>query len=639
MLLEQQNKKRLLNRKSHLNGQEQERPEASQSHTQRQKVPADRAQAITLPMQAGIDPSRLTLTQLEPFLAQGPHLQKKSVQVYTQNMATQHRNTVPQGMPSQGLSASKFFANEERDNVREENPGITSGIVILTSCFRGVYRTDCNVHFTGQTGKVLGVGWNALNTNARKQYEAKTKSDKERYSSEKMSQDQHMGDTADDLDCRASGQKQDMGDTANMPDCIASGNMYSLHGTLPWNQQVCMLTNHSSSQGDDKTVAAEAVGTKFYQGQPSAISPDDSHLYSVTSLLATIEKLENENQTLQKLAVHRPSPRWQELYRVTCDDQETQDVFLDVPSLLSTGDRETHLQGRLRISDVALYCERHADISFVVYKNYICHGHGHRVRKKGAPHGRRTALIAGSEQEAYKSGESLSIVSHILCEALDELVGEDVQRKKRYPDFDLYSEIEGPYLFYYHDRAFVERKVAHMKEDYRTQLNTFTNYICDSFGMEYKEVDELFAQGLVSSKYFKYLFVPNIILISHAKDQDMAHILETWPEWNSPSIANPNTNQKQEFTPQSLVKVSSWDFDGSFQKISTMLTIQYGALSGEVKPIRDMDIYPLQYADRKVEISIRDRGRKFWQCRFQNYVCYNGSDASHEEDNVWICCY
>jgi len=33
--------------------------------------------------------------------------------------------------PKRGLSAYMFFANEQRDNVREENPGITFGMAAL----------------------------------------------------------------------------------------------------------------------------------------------------------------------------------------------------------------------------------------------------------------------------------------------------------------------------------------------------------------------------------------------------------------------------------------------------------------------------------------------------------------------------
>jgi len=65
--------------------------------------------------------------------------------------------------PKRGLSAYMFFANEQRENVREENPGISFG----------------------QVGKVLGVRWKALNEKQRMPYEAKAAQDKKRYEDEK----------------------------------------------------------------------------------------------------------------------------------------------------------------------------------------------------------------------------------------------------------------------------------------------------------------------------------------------------------------------------------------------------------------------------------------------------------------------
>ncbi|KAI9791764.1 MAG: Non-histone chromosomal protein 6 [Peltula sp. TS41687] len=67
--------------------------------------------------------------------------------------------------PKRGLSAYMFFANEQRENVREENPGITFG----------------------QVGKVLGERWKALNEKQRGPYEAKAAADKKRYEDEKAS--------------------------------------------------------------------------------------------------------------------------------------------------------------------------------------------------------------------------------------------------------------------------------------------------------------------------------------------------------------------------------------------------------------------------------------------------------------------
>jgi hypothetical protein len=65
--------------------------------------------------------------------------------------------------PKRGLSAYMFFANEQRDNVRNENPGIAFG----------------------QVGKVLGERWKALSDKQRAPYEAKAAADKKRYEDEK----------------------------------------------------------------------------------------------------------------------------------------------------------------------------------------------------------------------------------------------------------------------------------------------------------------------------------------------------------------------------------------------------------------------------------------------------------------------
>ncbi|ORY14289.1 high mobility group box domain-containing protein [Clohesyomyces aquaticus] len=65
--------------------------------------------------------------------------------------------------PKRGLSAYMFFANEQRDKVREDNPGIKFG----------------------EVGKMLGEKWKALTEKQRAPYEAKAAADKKRYEEEK----------------------------------------------------------------------------------------------------------------------------------------------------------------------------------------------------------------------------------------------------------------------------------------------------------------------------------------------------------------------------------------------------------------------------------------------------------------------
>lgn len=359
----------------------------------------------------------------------------------------------------------------------------------------------------------------------------------------------------------------------------------------------------------------------------SNIDSTDSDL--ISSLYHTIEKLKNENETLQRPAVPFPPLRWQVLHRVVCNADKTTDIFLDVPSLLSAGGQETHLLGRVRINDVELYCERHPDIVFIIYRDYVCDSHDGRLRNNQANLDRNKDPVADIAEEAPRSGESLLIVSQVLCGALNNIVDDDPGRRKQYPEFDLYSEIPGPYLFYYNDRAAFKRKVARVRKDYRSQLSLFIAYIDESFGKEYGEVDESFNQGLVSAKHAEYLFTPDTLLISSTKDQAIAYVLESWPQWES----IPPSGQMEQPTLHGILEVSSWEFDGAFEKMTTTLTI---TPSVDIKPIQDLNIYPLQYAEPEVEKLLRDRGRKFWQCRFQNYVCYSSSDVPREEDRVCL---
>lgn len=65
--------------------------------------------------------------------------------------------------PKRALSAYMFFANENRDIVRSENPDVTFG----------------------QVGRILGERWKALTPDEKTPYEAKAEADKKRYESEK----------------------------------------------------------------------------------------------------------------------------------------------------------------------------------------------------------------------------------------------------------------------------------------------------------------------------------------------------------------------------------------------------------------------------------------------------------------------
>ncbi len=75
-----------------------------------------------------------------------------------------------------------FFANDQRETVREENPGISFGKIFPASTVRRITRVNISA---GQVGKVLGDKWKALNEKGREPYEKKAATDKKRYEDEK----------------------------------------------------------------------------------------------------------------------------------------------------------------------------------------------------------------------------------------------------------------------------------------------------------------------------------------------------------------------------------------------------------------------------------------------------------------------
>ncbi|KAJ5539820.1 non-histone chromosomal protein 6 [Penicillium frequentans] len=78
--------------------------------------------------------------------------------------------------PKRGLSAYMFFANDNRETVREENPGISFG----------------------QVGKALGEKWKALSDSERKPYDDKAAADKKRYEDEKAKYQAELAGADDD---------------------------------------------------------------------------------------------------------------------------------------------------------------------------------------------------------------------------------------------------------------------------------------------------------------------------------------------------------------------------------------------------------------------------------------------------------
>ena len=76
---------------------------------------------------------------------------------------------------------------------------------------------------------------------------------------------------------------------------------------------------------------------------------------------------------------------------------------------------------------------------------------------------------------------------------------------------------------------------------------------------------------------------------------------------------------------------TQWVFDENFEQRSTEFSIGHLPSLTEKFPIRDLLIYPAQFANGDDVNAIRRRGKMFWKCRHRRYVCYKDTiqDGAH----------
>lgn len=67
----------------------------------------------------------------------------------------------------------------------------------------------------------------------------------------------------------------------------------------------------------------------------------------------------------------------------------------------------------------------------------------------------------------------------------------------------------------------------------------------------------------------------------------------------------------------------TWAFDGKFYQKLTEFRILWPSDNNDTVAIKDLQIFPLQYAGGGLEDELRTRGEIFWKCRFRKFVSYD----------------
>jgi hypothetical protein len=196
-------------------------------------------------------------------------------------------------------------------------------------------------------------------------------------------------------------------------------------------------------------------------------------------------------------------PRYQVINRVDClSSDEGLQLYLEEPWVVNSGPLNAHLRGSQEIDNFEVYLERNKDISFIVYRDYQCCS-----RERVIPRGRfnRPSLTDAS---SLLTNESISIILVDLSIALEAIATEALSGIP-HPSFDLESELNSPFLWWFHRREEIKNAWNQLDPMSQEHISTLQDYLVGRLGSEWSTVDSLTAEGKISAQYIEYLFVSN----------------------------------------------------------------------------------------------------------------------------------
>jgi len=290
---------------------------------------------------------------------------------------------------------------------------------------------------------------------------------------------------------------------------------------------------------------------------------------------------------------------------------------------------------------------RHPELAFLVYREY-----GQEVKQDESESSSRNNESQTSEQTPVPSGESITIYSKDLYEACDNVFNRLPYKPDGFKGKGNYT-LHAPYLFIYHSREVLDDCASRLKGQQSTCWKLLIRYIFDEFGKEYRRADALISNGNISNKFMQYLFRPKDVLIRHENERHLGFMAISWIKAEGPmgKLLKMGGDRPEHGGPDSrdggeprgpnalssawTIRTYCWRYNGSFYKVFDTITILSSLRLREEMPIRDLNVYPLEYADQKICSLLRARGQTFWKCRKQRYVAYNSPGEQDGARNVW----
>ncbi|KAM3071585.1 hypothetical protein ACMFMG_009461 [Clarireedia jacksonii] len=312
------------------------------------------------------------------------------------------------------------------------------------------------------------------------------------------------------------------------------------------------------------------------------------------------------------------------IHRVTCLARQSTELYLDTPWVVHDGSGVSHIHGSIVVRNVALHMKQYTNLAFIVYKTYTCCSIPPGLVRQIPPGGTAIAQFLASE--------SVCLISEELSAGLKRLTRQNIHENPYYPSFNIGTEFEAPYPWFYNQRAHLEERRRQLKPELLSRVNSFVEYVNDSFGEEYAVVDSLLNKGMISPKYLKYLYSPDTVVLRAKKNEvgsrKKAFLTKSWllPGPQDQSIPSGDLNQSLTLS----LSVSSWTFDGAFHEVIETIAIECPKNPDEIIKVPSLAIYPIRFADSAIAIALRKQGEMFWKLRRGGYVYYSDDDGINE---------
>ena len=381
---------------------------------------------------------------------------------------------------------------------------------------------------------------------------------------------------------------------------------------LPWGSGV---SGSNSSEGSD-------------EGAPRPISTDEPHERKlIRKLRGELDVLKKENLRL-KGHVQKRETRSQNLFRVCryLHSASIASIYLDKPHWVKGDGGLASLQGNLPVDNLKSYLGRNPEVAFIVFQ---------------------TTTIEGTERseedhETVEWSESIQFTSSAMRKAVKNAnyhisMSFDVQ--SRTDIMTTKNELPAPYLPFFHYRRTLENCNINISQGPRRGWQLLWQHVFENYGDEYMQVDRLLKSGAISRACIKYLIKHDDILLGKASRHLCGYQVESEP-WLDSGVSEESQEagkklSKDKFDSQTWkVWTKAWKFDGNFQEDSREISFTIPGGHDEMLSIKDLELVPMQYAETRSVMRLRDRGLQFWKSRSRRYISYQSQRDTHDTRNT-----